>query len=856
MAASTIYFNGRIISIPGSYSSVDASGLAAVNLGASGIVALIGTSIGGKPWNEVDTGDTKGNLQTATRPRQPLDYFRSGDLREGAALMFNPSVDDDIPGGPQEIVFVKVNPATQSSAGFDNSDGEALVLTSGDYGYFTTQINVEIATGTSQGKMITITFETTEEVFDDVGGDTVFELTYLASTPADGFTTITGEIKSGELECLFTRDQTGLDGDVSNQVTPGQVIELVSSSGSDTAVQVRLYGTNTSDLVQTATYTLDGTNVIDTTETWNSFHGAEIVAGTLVGTLTIQNDAAASTIATIAPAGTEAAIEFTVDHPVSLSALYFEADAADTSRVTIFGLNSAGVFQTEMVQLAGTTPVASGTAALGQNCTFTNGSTNVPTAGDLTGEVSAGDYVYLTADTIAAATRVLSITAAAITLADPYPGAGGAAGASTVWTQPIKWSRIDGLALGELPAARTLTVNGEALSMMFAGLDTVQKLADKANGTAGFTLTVVITNPTRYASTDLDYQGAVDIKSTAKMTALGDLAAIVTKLNNESTLVTAAKGSVASGPPDNTTAAVYLAGGHEGSSTPGQEGVPTALTADWQGAIDLLTKVRVNTVVALTSDTAIHAYLKNHCQYMAGAGKSERDCIVGMENAGQTDVPTKTEAKAQIADLNSRHVRAVAQTIEQYNTGSSGESEREEFTTPFTACVLAGAQAGSPVGTSLTWKYMNVLKLRQDSSWNPVDDAEELIQAGLCMMEVVDGVGRRVVRNVTTHLIDSNMAYTEASVNEAVNYSVYNFRTTMEEMVGQSGFAGSANAAKGLAVNILGLMVGVSLVAWQSLDVQLVLDVLEVAAQIAPVLPINFVTSTLHLVTIPQSAAA
>ncbi len=166
-------------------------------------------------------------------------------------------------------------------------------------------------------------------------------------------------------------------------------------------------------------------------------------------------------------------------------------------------------------------------------------------------------------------------------------------------------------------------------------------------------------------------------------------------------------------------------------------------------------------------------------------------------------------------------------------------------------------QAGSPVGTSLTHKVANVLKIRQDPSWNPKDDAEELIQAGLWFMQVIDETGvRRVTHNITTHLSSSNIAFTEGSVNEATNFSVFNFRTTMERFVGKPGFQGTVNAAKGVAVNVLGLLIGVSLTAWRSLDIQLILDVLELSVEISPVLPINFVQSTIHLVAIPQSAAA
>jgi hypothetical protein len=774
--ATSIFFSGRLISVPGAYSEVDASGLEAIGLGASGIVGLLGTSIGGKPWTAVEEGDVKGNLQVTSQPAAVNKLFRSGDLREGAPRLFGPSNDADIRGGAQEIVFVKVNPAAQSSAAFANSDGEALVLTSADWGFFTTQIQVDIAAGTAQGKLITITFEASEEVFDDVGGDTIFELLYLASTPADGFTTVTGEIDAARLKTLFSRDQIGLDSEVTNPATPGEVIELVSSSAADTAVQVRLYGTDAGDATQSEVVTLTGTADLDTIATWNEYHGAEVIAGVLVGTLTIRRNGAGLTIATIAPAGTENAVEFTVDHAVAGTALAYVADAATTKRVTAFGLSNTGVFQTETVALTGAVAV---------------------------------------------------------------PGV-------------ALWSRVDGLALGELEAARTLTISGTSVDAVFAGLPTIQKLADKFNGTPGYVFTVSVSNPTKYPSTDLDFQLATSILSPAKLTALGDLAAIIAKLNSESSLVNAAKGSVASGPPDNTAATVFLTGGHEGSAVAGQEGVPTATFADWQGGLDLLKKVRVNSVGAITGDPAVHAAVKAHCAFMGGIGRSERDTALGAMNTALTDVPTKAEYKSQAVDLNTRHARLVGQASEHFNTSG----EREEFTPPFTALVILGMQAGSPVGTSLTHKFANLLKLRQHSSWNPVDDAEELIQAGLCMLETIDGVGRRVVRNVTTHLTDNNLAFTEASVNEATNFAVFNFRTAMETIVGTTGFAGTARAAEGVAIGQLGLLVGVALVAYRSLDVQLVLDVLQVAVEMAPVIPVNFVENTIHLVAIPQSAAA
>jgi len=165
-------------------------------------------------------------------------------------------------------------------------------------------------------------------------------------------------------------------------------------------------------------------------------------------------------------------------------------------------------------------------------------------------------------------------------------------------------------------------------------------------------------------------------------------------------------------------------------------------------------------------------------------------------------------------------------------------------------------QAGSGIGESLTHKYMNVLSIRQHKSWNPTDDAEELIQAGLVFAENIEGAGRRVVRNVTTHLTTNNLAFTEASVNEAVNYSVYTFRGNMEYAVGRKGFAGTENAGKSIAIGTLGLLVDETiLVAYRSLFIELIVDMMEVSVEMAPVIPINFVKNTIHLVTIQQAAA-
>jgi hypothetical protein len=111
------------------------------------------------------------------------------------------------------------------------------------------------------------------------------------------------------------------------------------------------------------------------------------------------------------------------------------------------------------------------------------------------------------------------------------------------------------------------------------------------------------------------------------------------------------------------------------------------------------------------------------------------------------------------------------------------------------------------------------------------------------------------VRNVTTYLTSNNIAYTEASVNEAVNYAVYEFRSELESIVGRRGTQSNINALRGIAANKLSQLLNEGIiVAWRALNISLNVDVVEVSVELAPVIPVNFVRSTIYLNTLPQVA--
>jgi hypothetical protein len=762
--ASSIFFGGRLISVPGSYSELDLSGLEQVGLGASGVIAVLGTGEGGRPASTIT--EVK-DLIRMTRPEQFLETFRSGDLFEVGDMLFAPSSDPDVLGGAQEVIAMKVNPDTQGAGVLTNANGDAIDLTTRDYGEFVNQVNIDVASGTTQGKLITIIFEDVTESGDNIGGDNVFTLTYTASGFNTWDTMTAQVISGGSVVCNGTLSEGGSDNEIT-QLAATDTVEVLSDNVGDNVQTLQVYGQVggapiREDLI------MDGTTVVSGSTTFDEVYGAILAGGNAVGTITLRRSSAGPTIGTITVGVSRiAARGHTAVYMNGVVTLV--SSGASTQNVIIEGKNLSGTVIRELITLTGTTPVA-GVAS---------------------------------------------------------------------------FSEVTVIVHGDVEVAQTITMSGEAARSLGTTHNTVLKAADyfnaRNNGVQGFDFTIV-TGVTAFEMSNMDIQtAAVDILNPAEPGFLADLYAVVAWINQNSQYLSAAISSGATGgAPDNTAAPLFMTGGSTG----------TATFTEYQAALNLLKQVDCNTIVALTGDPAVHAAIASHCQYMAGIGRSERDAVLGALNAGFTDVPTKDELKTQIVDINNKYVRLTGQAMERFNRAG----ERTEFLPPFTAAVAAGMQAGSSVGTSLTYKFANVLSFRQHSTWNPTDDAEEMIQAGALFLENVEGTGRRWVRNITTFLQNNNVANTEASVVEAASTSVRNLRRNLEFAVGKKGFSGTVNATKSIAINTLGLLVDAEILTqWRSLELELVVDVLTVSVEIAPVIPINFIKTTVHLVTVPITA--
>lgn len=358
-------------------------------------------------------------------------------------------------------------------------------------------------------------------------------------------------------------------------------------------------------------------------------------------------------------------------------------------------------------------------------------------------------------------------------------------------------------------------------------------------GTAGNTLSIKVEDGTATGSKKVTLSDSSSGAAEAKDN-LSSASAIFSWINGSSQLANAILLGDPTALPDNATSA--LSGGSSSA----------AQTSDWQAALDLLKGLRVNSVVCLTGDQGIAAALDAHCAYMCGAGRSERNGFVGLAGTDDVTPPALAAIKTAGQNLNSRHTQLTVQSVTRFD--STGVSRT--FPSHFLAAIAAGMQAAAGLGEPLTFKYLKAIGINQDRSWNPVDNADDVIEAGALIAQRVDGRGIRWVRGVTTYQGDDNLAFIEGSTNACINFTAFTMRAALEFAVGRPGFAGTQNAVKSIAIGILGQLVQAGIIAaYSGLTVTPNNDKFEVAVNLAPALPVNFVPITLYLQS-PQTIAA
>jgi len=958
--ASKLSFGGIYTSVPGAYSRVDRSGLAVFSPLATGVLALVGECEGG--------GGGGGTVvQTFDNPQEARDAIRSGPLLDMSLLAFDPSNDERM-GGARQVLAVKINPSAPSIVTMANLDGDALLVTSQESGLFTSQINVEKAAGGVLGSAFIETFESTTNLYDDLGGVAWFTLLYTAGSYTAMAATV-GVDASGNPDKV-TAAGTLLEaaGEASaTAFAAGERVTIPASAGANVGKIVTVYGINSDGEPDTEDLTLDGEGgyaPAGNEKHWQRVTAATIDVGVAGANVLIQDESGSTELTmAFAAATTTIGRRVLTSVPVANRPISLASDGATTDPIVVRGLDIAGNTRVEAVTLnnalavisteswsridsleIGGLPAARSltmtTAAVDARNTSTTGAatsrllsaTQVgafnlgdraeivsAAAGDTSltvriwGLDAAGDYQTedLVTDATAGTTRVTgTLTWSAvfggeliggvyptgiITISDEVPttvqsivatrlesgvlagatsgihglripvanttitlvsdGAttrsvlvegldtAGAAqrevialtGAAAVTTAE-SWSRIDAVYTGDVEAARTVAV-GSTYTIP-GGYTTIQQLADAYNARDGFTATVVTTAPLTNLISELDILSAAGAAAARDILGItvdfdADLTEMIRRVNAQSSLVTLSRPDGATTVPTNTLVPAWLTGGSEGVSTNAHWIVSFGTTLPGT-SLPL-------TIVPLSSSAAVAALLDAALIQREGAQKREADGKVGLAS-----LVTKANAQAALQAIASRRISGYGQDIKRYNAAGT-----LTWFPPYAQAVLAaGMQAGAAtVGEPLTRKFAKVVDVRQSSTWDPIADADDMLDMGLCFLEEVSGKGFRWVRGITTWLADDNLGSTEQSVNHAVNVFVRNLRDGVDAIIGAVNFAGTEAACKGVvrAQQERALSAG-EITAFNPATFTQTADQIKISMEIVPPIPWNFAPIDVHLV--------
>lgn len=394
----------------------------------------------------------------------------------------------------------------------------------------------------------------------------------------------------------------------------------------------------------------------------------------------------------------------------------------------------------------------------------------------------------------------------------------------------------------------TLTVDAVvAATIPFATYKSVSDVVSRINATTGWSASVLDGNGSRDTLNAFDWISSVDAK-TALVTATGHLQAVIDWLNSAaSSYLVATRSGTNVGLPSISVGAVFLTGGADGI-TPTNE--------NWQQAFDALQLEDVQWVVPLSSSASIHAMSDAHCSFMSTVGRKERRSIVGTSLA-TSDAAALLAAKA----LNSDRTGVVHLGFYDYDTAGNYTLFK-----PFIlAAMLAAAFSGLNPGNALTNKSLKVRGLERKLR-NPTD-TDPLLDGGVIPVEDTP-TGFRVVQSISTWLTDAKYNRRELSCGVATDFMVRAVREAVQGLIGAKGVPLTLSLCVSKAESVLtalavpepngpGVLAGdAASPPFKNIKASLIGDRIALEWEASPVVPVNYITCTVHIQPYSGSASA
>lgn len=391
-----------------------------------------------------------------------------------------------------------------------------------------------------------------------------------------------------------------------------------------------------------------------------------------------------------------------------------------------------------------------------------------------------------------------------------------------------------------------LTVGADpAISIPLAEFATVEALVDRINSIPGFAASVEDRSHAKPTLNALDLVAAADVKA-AVLPIKADLQAIVDWFNGNGEGYVEAKREAGAGTVPANIPFTFLTGGADGNTT----------NTDWSDAFDALQSVDVQWLTPISGDAAIHAMTDTHVQFCSNQLRRERRAIVGTAS-GTTDAQAIAAAKA----LNSDRTSLVH--LGHYDYDATGKLVL--FEPYMTAAIIAGAFSGVNPGTPLTNKTLNVRGLERDLL--VPTDTDQLIQGGVLCVENSE-TGYKVVKSISTWLVNDNYNRVEQSTGVALDFTVRNWRNALDVLRGQKGNPLILSRAVSISDTTFrelarpepqgpGVLVGdAEHPAYRNIKATLEGDVLRVEAEVSPAIGVNYVLATVYAVPFTGSASA
>jgi len=857
----SVTFNGQTMFRPGGITRVNADALAQIGLLSNAIVGLVGEAEDGQP----------GVIITIDDPALAKTQLQGGPLADAVGLAFDPSKDPRVPGGAFRVKAVRVNQGTQASLTMlarQVQDTAAAGSTDTVINLTTGGLVASVHVGN------TLRIGTEERSITANGAASVTVSPAFTAAPLIGTT-----VQILAPQFLFKSKKYGTQGNWVKQEfekgsTAGSSWTTIFGSknqfsddlGSTSFLDVEYVGQSQQVVVDSGTSTAqDGTSLTDAGKAW----GVDALKGYFVeatdGVWASKNlrkiDSNTETKINVgawqgAPGG---ALTYSVLRGMVATGTA-TAGAAATITLAAVGANSRNFAVNELIGLV--VAITSGTGA-GQRRIITANTAAVNSvvtvSKNWTTQPDATSVYQLRYVTTATGT-VTGSAGKATKFQTSVAVNGGLAATDLDITFTPRTSILDLVnTINANPNYRAYVPNGVNSAILMTSFD-----FDAGSTAVELRQERTAESTPAYPPTDPQTKWVNHFRRDAQI--------ILDDINNRNEYVTVTRctsggAGTGSGKPEYTGLGTgvpgtigdtfkYLAGGTRGISS----------NTNWQDGLDKLAQTRVNHVVPLICQdlssegygstatfASVAAQLAAHVDYCNGAGKSERGGYMGMKG-------TIAQIVAQANAFNNPDVQLCGQRVQALNV----DGDLTVFDEWSLAVVAAGMRSGmDEVGEPLTHKYINAISLEQDSGWDPVEvtDANKMIENGVLFAESNEGKGYRFVRDLTTYIVDDNLAYAEGSVRDVVRYVSYGLRKYLEDrFTGRKAKPANVTAIKDCAaeflercrtesiiVDSLDEVSGQILHAFYNLRVKISGDIATIRVQVFPVVGINFQLNDIYL---------